>query len=447
MNNHHTDRLISRYLDALASPEEMAQLDAWVRNDPDVCRALLRLAAQDARIQSIVAQESAARAFVAHGMVVTTQGTVVCQNKGAELNAGDVLRPGDRVITGADGYLKYAYLDGTVIGVRPNSDFELIPGASLFAKAIRVVRGMLDATVSKQPADARMTFAMPHGMVTMMGTILRVNGTPERSEVNVHSGMVAVDTGARRELVAAGEMAVASEDGLSKARQPELVAPEGAGVYADGTILFQDSFEHGLSDWILYAKKGEGVRAQKTDATGSPDIRVISSPRDGLGKPVAALTGTEPEGCRVGIGTKPIPTACRDFSLSYEYTYSGRQRLAMEGINIDINWEKNSPPFLNGTFKQKARPAGEWNQVRWECIWKMDQQGNPVLDSHLFFNGQFLARRSEFGYMGKILGLVLEVVEGEMLFDHVVIREMNRVPRSATAGAQSNATDSCRGPV
>jgi len=436
MTDHYTDRLISRYLDAVASPEEMAQLDEWVRNDPAVCRALLQMATQDAMVQTIIAEEAVARELVTPGLlagtVATTQGITLRQNSGTRLQAGDVLRPGDCVETGADGYLKYVYGDGTVIGVRPNSECELVHGTTLFAKAIRIVKGMLDATVRPQPADAHMTFSMPHGLVTVMGTILRLNTTSDQSEVNVHSGKVEVENGGQRELVDSGELVVASKEGLRKAKEPELVPRDGVTAYEDGTILFQDSFEHGLAGWIQYTKQGEGNRALKVDAAGCPAICLIETLRDGQSKPVASLTGMEPEGTRVGISTKPIPTECQDFSLSYEYTYHGRPRLAMEGINIDINWERNSPPFLNGTFKQKARPAGEWNQVRWECIWKTDQQGNPILDSHLYFNGEFIARRSEHGYTGKILGLVLEVIEGQFLFDKVVIRELSRVPRQGS---------------
>jgi hypothetical protein len=297
---------------------------------------------------------------------------------------------------------------------------------------VRLWAGMLDATIRRQPSDALMTFLTPHGEATVMGTILRVNATAKDSEVGVYSGQVVVTANAERVMVNSGEVAVVGGDALNKRQEPDYLPEVGRVVYEDGAILFQDSFEQGLQHWVPYTKKGEGDRVRISEEAGCPDIRTVEIRRDGRVKPVAELTGSEPAGHRVAISTTPLGWSYQEgmaFSLAYEYTCEGEPRLAMDGINIDVNWEHNFPPFFNGTFTQKARPAGKWNQVKWVCVPRTDRRGHPVVDSRLFLNGEFLARRWEYGWWdgtGKGVGLILEVPEGTFRFDNVVIREMKK---------------------
>jgi hypothetical protein len=432
MKRDDLEWLVARYLDGVSSPGEMERLDEQVRSNPLAAKELVRLAFLDTAVCSLVKEAAAALEFTVQGTVVTVQGSVVNADKGLPLNVGDVLAPGNRISTGPDGYLKYVYLDGSVVGCGPNSTFSLLGKARSAAKMVRLWAGMLDATIRRQPADALMTFLTPHGEATVMGTILRVNATAKDSEVGVYSGQVEVTAKEKRVMVNSGEVAVAGGEGLSRHEEPDYLPEVDRVVYEDGAILFQDSFEDRLNHWTPYTKKGEGDRVRISEEAGCPDIRTVEIRHDGRIQRVAELTGHEPDGHRVGIFTKPIPWPCREgtaFSLSYEYTYEGQTRLAMDGINIDVNWENNFPPFFNGTFSQKARPAGQWNQVRWVCVPRMDRRGRPVIDSRLFFNGEFLARRWEYDWWdvtGRRLGLILEVPQGICRFDNVVICEMNR---------------------
>lgn len=433
MKHDDLELLVARYLDGIASSEEMERLDEQVRRDPAAAKEVVRLATLDTAVCSLVKDAAAAVEFMVQGTVVTVQGSVVHADRGLRLNVGDVLTPGDRVSTGPDGYLKYAYLDGSVVGLGPNSTFSLLRKAPSVAKVVRLWEGLLDATIRRQPADAHMTFVTPHGAATVMGTILRVNTTPKDSEVGVYSGQVEVMAKEKRVMVNSGEVAVAGGDGLNKRKEPDYLPEVDNVACEDGAILFQDSFEQGLQHWNLYTKKGEGDRQRVPEQAGCRDIRTVEIRRDGRLKRVAALTGSEPAGHRVAISTKTISWCYREgmaFSLEYEYAYEGEPRLAMDGINIDVNWENNFPPFFNGTFPQKARPAGEWNHVKWVCVPRTDRRGRPVLESRLFLNGEFLARRWEYGWWdgtGSRVGLILEVPEDTLLFDNVVIREMKKV--------------------
>jgi hypothetical protein len=66
--------------------------------------------------------------------------------------------------------------------------------------------------------------------------------------------------------------------------------------------------------------------------------------------------------------------------------------------------------------------------VRWEYVTKADAQGGSFVDSRLFFNGEFIGRRSELMSQAPVgtrdPGVVLEVIEGQFRFANVTIREL-----------------------
>lgn len=366
------------------------------------------------------------------GQVVTVRGTVTVAPTNSVVREGDSLRVGDACQTGADGYLKYSYADGTVVELEANTSAALTAGAPPAAKAVRLTIGALTAAVEKQPDDARMTFTTPQAVATVVGTSLRLCVTPGAAELQVRTGKVELEFKGHHELVAAGESATVHDGSISKIAAPILPpAPE---VYTDGKILFQDSLGNGFANWNRHA-----MTATRTEvsipADDSPDIRTVEVVRDGVKVRVAELIGREPAGRRVHICTKPLGPAPAAFSATYEYTVTDRPRLAMEGIEIDMCSETNSPAFLNGTFTQKAKPPGAWNLVRWECVRKTDHLGKAYYEAKLFFNGELIGQRAEYGYPDPPpLGFVLEVVEGPFRFANLVIREMTTggasVPKS-----------------
>jgi hypothetical protein len=466
MNDKDMERLISLYLDGVENPEEMRQLDERVRQNPEVCRELIRLATQDASIGTILEEQSFAREALARpatpaawrmwrflgaaaaalvvaclgvrkwassphgasreltGIVAETRGHVARQPEDARLKVGDVLRPGDAVHTGPDGYLKYAYRDGTVMAVEANSDFALLEGAKSSAKSVRLAKGVLTANVRPQLERQGMLLTTPHAVATVKGTVLRLRVTPEYSELNVQTGKVEFATATTRACVASSESATVQDGKLCKFMGQGPVA-QAADVHGDGKILFQDAFEGGFTSWTLYTKVGAGKGIQTTPEQ-CPDIRIDRVARDGAVKPVAALTGTAPGGKRVGILMKQA-VAAEGASLSYDYTYEGRPRLAMEGIEID-RFCPPSATSLGDKIAAKARGPGQWNTVRWEITPQTDTEGNRYADVKLLFNGECIGRRCEYSDIAAAsplrFQLVLEVVEGQLFFDNVVIREL-----------------------
>jgi hypothetical protein len=486
------ERLVSRYLDGVETPEELAQLEELALKDADIRRELIRLATLDTMARALVKETLVAREFAAHkgrvpsmapslwqswwlrgvaaaaALVLCVGGFNMWQAKQAEtavvarvaevrgtcsvvraegsrgqdpgvlsptgIRNGETLTPGTHVTLGPDGYVKLAYADGTLVEVAQNTDLTLGAGQGtrlfglvreLRGKRIQLDTGKLTARVAKQKNGQAMELATPHATATVLGTMLLLTVTPQSSELSVQTGTVAFATATQREIVVSGESARIQDGILRKVTEPEPPVPA-ENEYEDGAILFQDSFEKGFANWTLYTKQGAGEMIETTELQ-CPDIATIKADRKGAASHMAVLTGREPGGRRVGILTKSLNAKVSGYSLAYEYTYDGRPRRAMEGIEIDMN-PRSQPSDLGKTRTQMARPAGEWNQVRWEYVTKADAQGGSFVDSRLFFNGEFIGRRSELMSQAPVgtrdPGVVLEVIEGQFRFANVTIREL-----------------------
>ncbi len=403
------------------------------------------------------------------GTVVEMRGTVNMERTAIRAREGDALRVGDGMVVGDDGLCRFRYADGSVIVVHSNSVFRLIEGVTPSAKSVFLEKGMLMADARKQRDDARMTFKTPHASATIVGTQLSLTAGDMGTALNVISGAVEFAGAGKREMVASGESATV-RDGVLLKFTAKGVAGATTAIREDGQVLFRDSFGNGLTNWMLYTRRGNGgtrptteedcpdIRIVRSDRDGAsiataairedgqvlfrdsfgngltnwmlytrrgnggtrptteedcPDIRIVRADRDGASISAVELVGRAPDGTRVGIVTKPIEARTDAYSLSYEYTFDDRPRNAMEGLEIHMGRE----------FPQKALGPGLWNKVRWECVRKRDARGKPYLDASLFFNGELIGR-TEYALTGEGIDLVLEVVEGRFRFANVEIREM-----------------------
>ena len=139
------------------------------------------------------------------GSVAETRGDVAGGHGGARLKTGDVLRPGDSVHTGTDGYLKFIYRDRSVVEVGANANMTLIAGKDPFAKLLRLEKGALTTNIRKQPNDRRMSITTPHGVATVVGTTFRLIVTAQTTELSVQTGTVEFASMGESKMVAAGE--------------------------------------------------------------------------------------------------------------------------------------------------------------------------------------------------------------------------------------------------
>ncbi len=340
-----------------------------------------------------------------------------------------LLPPGTRLSLGPDGYAKLAYADGTIVELGKNTQMTLGAGqgSRLFGlvnewrgKRIQLETGTLSARVAKQKIGEAMALATPHATATVLGTMLQLDVTTNSSLLSVQTGQVAFATATQQEIVSAGESARVQDGVLRKVVEPPPPAAA-ARVSEDGAILFQDSFEEGFGKWNLYTKRGDGSMQPTTTQT-CPDIRIVKVDRGGKSVPVAELVGKAPGGPRVGMVSAVVKTKADAYIFAFEYTYDGPLRRAMEGLEIGMQCR----------VTPQARPAGEWNQVRWECARKTDAQGKACIDAKLYFNGELIGETA-FLPSGEGTDVMLEVIEGKFRFANVVIREMKK-ERTETSG-------------
>jgi len=475
MIDRNTEQLLSHYLDGVETPEEFAQLEQQALQDPALRRELMRLATLDTMSRTLLKETAAAREFAAHGvrvihtapslwlsrwfwstaaaaaaLVACVGGLNLWQARQAEqavvatlveargkcsvfsvqcsessesgVLSSTILPPGTRVTLGPDGYAKLSYADGTLVELQKNTTLTLGAGqgSRLFGlvnewrgKRIQLDAGTLSARVAKQKIGEAMALATPHATATVLGTMLQLAVTTNSSLLSVQTGQVAFATATQQEIVSAGESARVQDGVLRKVMEP--VPPVAAGsVDQDGAILFQDSFADGFGKWNLYTKQSDGSMQPTTTQT-CPDIRIVTVERGGKSVPVAELVGKAPGGPRVGMVTETVKTKADSCVFAFEYTYDGPLRRAMEGLEIGMPCR----------VTPQARPAGEWNQVRWECTRTTDAQGSPCLAAKLYFNGELIGETA-FLSSGEGVDVMLEVIEGKFRFANVVIREMKR---------------------
>ena len=501
------DLLISRCLDGISSGDELRQLDGLIKADPEVGREMVRMAAQDVMVISILEQDSAVALLQAESdgavsqdqsvpadlhdpvrfgkparekrsapkmrkpfladwfawvdrwrwvslgaaaaglaimlfgfwawlardesaTVVAAIGQITGNMPGRVWKLGDILHPGDTIRTGAYGYLKFSYRDGSVVELDMNTVCDLTKLERTSAKALRLETGSLAARIKKQPASQSMTFATPQALATIVGTALRISATPSRTDVGVQAGRIVVEAKGIREVVSTGESISVQDGGFQRYPARGI---KGEDIYEDGDLLFLDTFQNGLMNWTAITKQSFLSTNQNSKNTNS-DAKVVEVVRNGIKKRVVSLTSYASQLGRGGIVSSGSSKIVDAFSLSYDYAFDGKPRHAMEGIELDRTSSQRFPPKLDGTFPQMARPPGEWNNVRWENVKKTDPSGRKYWDSKLIFNGELICRRTEYGYPEKQPpSLCLEVTDGELRFDNVQIREMNKVGASASS--------------
>jgi hypothetical protein len=476
MMDRRTEQLLSHYLDGVETPEEFALLEQQALQDPALRRELMRLATLDTMSRTVFKETAAAREFAAPerqviatvpslwqsrwfwstaaaaaALVACVGGVNLWQARQAEklvvatlveargkcsvfsvqvsgspasgVRSPTTLRPGTRLSLGPDGYAKLAYADGTIVELGKNTAMTLGAGqgSRLFGlirewrgKRIQLDTGTLSARVAKQKIGEAMALATPHATATVLGTMLQLAVTTNSSLLSVQTGQVAFATATQQEVVSAGESAQVQDGVLRKVVEPPVPPAAAGSADQDGTILFQDSFAEGFGKWNLYTKQSDGSM-QPTTKQACPDIRIVKVERGGKSVPVAELVGKAPGGPRVGMVTETVKTKADAYVCAFEYTYDGPLRRAMEGLEIGMQCR----------IRPQARPAGEWNQVRWECTRAPDVQGNPCLAAKLYFNGELIGETA-FLTSGEGVNVMLEVIEGQFRFANVVIREMKR---------------------
>lgn len=280
-----TDRdvLIARYLDGLTAPEEVGQLDAEIRSDPDFRRAfvaqaalfgLLREGLQGGAVQTLDAaskpelqrgarpaqrREQRPRAAsrpwprrvgialgalaIAIGVgiwatrpppvaVVPAGGQLLAWQGGATLRRGEAHLPpgaglslavGDRLETGSDGRIEIGWADGSHTRLTAFAAAEITAPAGVPALALK--RGSVEVEIAKrQPEASPLAIVVDDWRIVHLGTVFTVTAGNE-ARVQVREGSVAIHAASAAPVtVRAGQVAARNQRGAPQLRwdRPEL---------------------------------------------------------------------------------------------------------------------------------------------------------------------------------------------------------------------------------
>jgi ferric-dicitrate binding protein FerR (iron transport regulator) len=172
--------------------------------------------------------------------------------------AAGPIRPGERVLTGADGTADVRLTDGTTMLVDSDTDVGFEEERN--SRQVSLKTGMVRCEVASQRPERPLVFQTPHASqrperplvfqtphaeLTVLGTACELTATPVESRVRVLRGRVRWTAGGRTVEVAAGALSTADAQGL-QAWQPvcdldfgtlKTVPPQLETVYCDTQTL------------------------------------------------------------------------------------------------------------------------------------------------------------------------------------------------------------------
>lgn len=169
------------------------------------------------------------------------------------LRIGDSLGPGDGVEVGAEGFVKLAYADGSMLEL--DKETILAVGAGR-GKTLALSKGALTASVAKQPPGQPLTVATPQAKCTVLGTRFfliagcgqTTNGLPAPfSRLDVIQGSVGFADAAASAtdiVVAAGQAILAGTGATGQAITTRVIPSDGRPFSPKyGGVYFKDYIE------------------------------------------------------------------------------------------------------------------------------------------------------------------------------------------------------------
>ena len=446
------ERVLARYLDDLSEPEEFAELDRRLRDDPDLRQALLRTARLDLALTAMLRLEAetpsglgaarsgpssvgrrprtillAAMAAAAAILLViggwwrwgfgaspaglrveVVHGTVL--RGGVPLTVGAHVQAGDRIETGSASGVVCSYADGTVLKLADHSTLD-VTGTSQDRKKVTLSCGSLWANV--QPQRTSMVLSTPEAQATVLGTGLRLISNAGVTVLAVAHGHVALQTGTERVEVGPGASAQAGEGTVHRRSLTPTPAEH------EGEVLWSDTFDD-LATWSRYYIDSKGTStAVRTKAC--PEIRIEEGVRAGRPTRLLALTGRPGRGVRVAHCV-PGPCSTRASVITYDYTFVDRPRRAMEGLVID---GPGFSPWLElgeAASTDEETAPGVWHRVRWE----IRPMAGGLEDELLFFDDRFYGRRRNG--RNPSAQFHLQVMDGELRCDNLRYSFLSETP-------------------
>ncbi len=220
------DDLIRKHLDEIASPEELAELDRLLREDPRTAAAFARASRRDQALHDHFREEkaiagvagrirraarpwrrrawigaAAAAAVALVGILFYLRGpetvatlralegsaTVEREGEREAARAGLELWLGDRLET-VEGRATVVYADGTLVVLEPGGSLRL--EGSEEGKRVTLIQGDLEAAVAPQPPGRPMTLGTPHAEARVLGTKFALSVSRDSTRLSVREGRV-----------------------------------------------------------------------------------------------------------------------------------------------------------------------------------------------------------------------------------------------------------------
>jgi ferric-dicitrate binding protein FerR (iron transport regulator) len=151
--------------------------------------------------------------------IAASRGDVQVLRNGQRISAdaAGTIRPGERILTGADGTADVRLTDGSTMQVDSATDVGLAQEKD--SRQVRLKTGAIRCEAAPQRPDRPLVFQTPHAELTVLGTAFELTATPVESRVRVLRGRVRWTAGGRSVELAAGQASTADIQGL-QAWQP-----------------------------------------------------------------------------------------------------------------------------------------------------------------------------------------------------------------------------------
>jgi ferric-dicitrate binding protein FerR (iron transport regulator) len=136
------------------------------------------------------------------------------------LRVGDILKPGDGVEVGADGFVKMAYLDGTRVELERNTRLRVTlgEGEDRDAKRLALDAGKMTCEAVKQPKPFEIWTR--YALSTVVGTRFNIEVFDAKTALTVSEGKVQIERDGQTLLVGSNQTAEASDQGLKMLPPP-----------------------------------------------------------------------------------------------------------------------------------------------------------------------------------------------------------------------------------
>ncbi|MXO90982.1 FecR family protein [Pontixanthobacter aquaemixtae] len=277
---------------------------------------------------------------------------------------GASLKEGDRVVTGANGFIRFQGDRGAVVSIPSNTSAQLVRARQYILGDtldvdFRISKGRGEVVAPKLRGQERFRVRTPMAVTAVRGTQFRVahDDDARTSIAEVTEGAVAVDAGGQSGLAESGFGVPLTEAGVG---DPEALLPEPA-ITDPGSVQTREN----VSFEIVPLSGASQYRTQIANDAGFTEI--IEENVD---------AGTEAEFSSLPNGTFFVrtrgvsPTGVEGFS-SEAYSFK-RKRL---GVSAEA-----SPSVLADGFKFAWLGEGEGDSSYAFQLWNEQAPGHPIVD-------------------------------------------------------------------